>query len=108
MYNALTEDGIMMNQTENPFLDEYGIRKIYNNMRSNFPHVHSFTASMLLYPGVFWTFGFSSKRYLPTQFNWDKMQKMDELQRSLQWYNTDWHKGAFALSNFHKKKIGQY
>lgn len=107
VFNALTEEGIMMNQTENPFLDEYNIKKIYQNMREHFPHVNSFTAPMLIYPGVFWTFGFSSKKYLPHQFNSDKVQGMETLQRDLKWYNMDWHKGAFMLSNFHKRKIGQ-
>ena len=46
VYNALTEDGIMMNQTENPFLDEYGIKNIYQNMRKSFPIVQSFTADL--------------------------------------------------------------
>ncbi|MBD67058.1 MAG: spermidine synthase [Halobacteriovoraceae bacterium] len=104
--NALTEEGIMMNQTENPFLDEWGVGKIYKNMRAQFPHVQSFTAPMLIYPGVFWTFGFSSKKYQGTQLNPDKIRHMQSLERSLKWYNTEWHKGAFALSNFHKKKIG--
>lgn len=107
VYNALTEEGIMMNQTENPFLDEYGIKDIYNNMRKAFPYVQSFTAPMSIYPGVFWTFGFSSKKFLGTHINDSKRHHMSGLERDLKWYNMDWHKGAFAISNFHKKKIGQ-
>lgn len=107
VHQALTEDGIMMNQTENPFLDEYGIKNIYSNMRSAFAFVSSFTAPMSIYPGVFWTFGFSSKRFQGTDINPAKRQKMYGLQRSLKWYNMDWHKGAFSISNFHKRKIGQ-
>lgn len=107
VYDALTDHGIMMNQTENPFLDEYGIKSIYTNMRNAFPFVQSFTAPMSIYPGVFWTFGFSSKKYLGTQIKSEKVQSMQSLQRELKWYNIDWHKGAFAISNFHKKKIGE-
>ncbi len=107
VYSALTEDGIMMNQTENPFLDEFGVKNIYGNMRKVFPIVQSFTAPMLIYPGVFWTFGFSSKKYRPTDLNPMKLTQMNSLERSLKWYNTNWHKGAFALSNFHKHMIGQ-
>ncbi len=107
VYNALTEDGIMMNQTENPFLDEYGVKNIYNNMRKSFPFVQSFTAPMSIYPGVFWTFGFSSKKYLGTHINPVKRQQMSGIEKDLKWYNMDWHKGAFAISNFHKNKIGQ-
>ncbi len=107
VYNALTDDGIMMNQTENPFLDEWGVKNIYNNMRKVFPVVNSFNAPMLIYPGVYWTFGFSSKKYRPTDIDPAKMQHMNTLQRSLKWYNMDWHKGTFSISNFHKNMIGQ-
>ncbi len=107
VYEALTDEGIMMNQTENPFLDEYGIKSIYQNMRKAFPNVQSFTAPMSIYPGVFWTFGFSSKKYLGTHLNPNKLNYMSDLERSLKWYNTDWHRAAFTLSNFHKRKIGQ-
>lgn len=107
VYNALTDEGIMMNQTENPFLDEFGIKNIYNNMRNVFPVVNSFNAPMLIYPGVYWTFGFSSKKYRPTDINPAKLQHMHTLQRGLKWYNMDWHKGTFSISNFHKKMIAQ-
>jgi spermidine synthase len=107
VYNALTKNGIMMNQTENPFLDEYGVKNIYNNMRASFPFVQSFTAPMSIYPGVFWTFGFSSKTHLGTHINPSKRYHMSGLEKDLKWYNMDWHKGAFAISNFHKRKIGQ-
>lgn len=107
VYNALTEEGIMMNQTENPFLDEFGIKNIYNNMRKVFPIVNSFNAPMLIYPGVYWTFGFSSKKYRATDINPAKTQNMHTLERSLKWYNMDWHRGTFSISNFHKKMIGQ-
>lgn len=105
---ALTEEGIMCNQTENPFLDEYGIKDIYQNMRNIFPSVFSFSAPMLIYPGVFWTFGLSSKSevFSPLNLNSNKVQAMKTLQEKLKWYNMDWHRGAFQLSNFHKKKVG--
>lgn len=104
--NALTADGIMMNQTENPFLDEFGILNIYNNMRKAYPVVQSFNAPMLIYPGVYWTFGFSSKKHKATDLNPAKIEKMHELQKSLKWYNMDWHKGTFSVSNFHKLHTG--
>jgi spermidine synthase len=107
VYDALTDEGIMMNQTENPFLDEWGIKNIYSNMKKVFPIVQSFSAPMLIYPGVYWTFGFSSKKYRAQDLNPSKMNTMCTLERSLKWYNQDWHKGCFNLSNFHKTMIGQ-
>jgi len=107
IYNALTPDGIMLNQTENPFLDEYNIKKIYNNMRASFPIVQSFNAPMIIYPGVYWSFGFCSKKYRANNINPEKRLHMESLQRNLQWYNMDWHLGNTHLSNFHKKMIGE-
>lgn len=107
IYNALTAEGIMMNQTENPFLDAFGIKNIYSNMRKHFPVVGSFMAPMLIYPGVSWTFGFSSKKYRPTDLNTDKALAMESAQKNLKWYNMNWHRGAFNISNFHKNMIGE-
>ncbi len=105
--NALKDDGIMINQTENPFYDEYGIKKIYDNMREAFPIVRSYHAPMLIYPGVYWTFGFSSKKYQPLELIQAKIPKMEKLQETLKWYNIDWHRGAFALGNLHRNLIGE-
>ncbi len=105
--SALKDDGIMINQTENPFYDEFGIRKIYDNMREAFPIVRSYHAPMLIYPGVYWTFGFSSKKYQPLEIIADKIPAMKKLEKTLKWYNLDWHRGAFALGNLHKNLIGE-
>jgi spermidine synthase len=104
--DALTENGIMMAQTENPFYDEYGIKKFYDNLREVYPVVKSFTGPMMIYPGVFWTFAFASKGLQPTVLNESKISMMKELEKKLKWYNMDWHKGAFSLSNIHKKVTG--
>lgn len=103
---ALTDDGIMMAQTENPFYDEWGIKKFYDNLREVYPVVASFTGPMLIYPGVFWTFAFASKGIKPTAINEDRIPFMEKLQENLKWYNMDWHRGAFNLSNIHKKVTG--
>ena len=104
--SALTDNGIMMAQTENPFYDEYGIKKFYDNLRSVYPVVKSFTGPMLIYPGVFWTFAFASKGIQPTMLNETKIPFMRELEKNLKWYNMDWHRAAFSLSNIHKKVTG--
>ena len=104
--DALTDNGIMMAQTENPFYDEFGIKSFYDNLRGVYPVVKSFTGPMLIYPGVFWTFAYASKGLIPTTLNEKKIPMMRELEKSLKWYNMDWHKGAFSISNIHKKVTG--
>jgi spermidine synthase len=104
--NKLTPDGVMMAQTENPFLDTYSIQSIYDNLRSNFKNVHSLSAPMLIYPGVYWSFAYCSQKTSPVTLREDKINFMNTLAPSLKWYNPEWHVGAFQLSNFHKRKIG--
>lgn len=101
----LSPHGVMMAQTENPFLDTYNVSQIYKNLKNNFPQTHALSAPMLIYPGVAWTFAFCSMNINPQQLQESKIAEMSELQKNLKWYNMDWHLGAFKLSNFHLKKI---
>lgn len=107
IFSALTDNGIMMAQTENPFLDEFDIGSIYKNLRNSFPIVESFYAPMIIYPGVYWSFAFASKKFKGTDFNESYLPKLNEIVPKLKWYNPEWHRGAFALSNFHKTVIGE-
>jgi spermidine synthase len=102
---ALTSDGIMVAQTENPFLDQYSIRDIYKNLKAAFPIVKSWTAPMIIYPGVFWTYAFASKQFEPTSIATSKIPEFQKFAAQLKWYNLDWHLGAFKLSNFQKKFV---
>ncbi len=103
---SLKDDGIMMAQTENPFLDEYNLKSIYDNLRAAYPNVQSFFAPMLVYPGVFWTFAFASKGIKGNELLASKRAEMEKMQKDLKWYNMDWHEGAFKLSNIHKRVLG--
>jgi spermidine synthase len=104
---ALKTSGIMINQTENPFYDEFDLKEIYQNMRNHFSTVRSYHAPMMIYPGTYWTFGYSSNKTNPLEIVESKKEKMRELQKTLKWYNMDWHLGTFATGNFHKKIIGE-
>ena len=103
---ALTATGIMVAQTENPFFDQFNIRAIYDNLRNAFPIVQSFSAPMVIYPGVFWTFAFASKLYKANELYHPKMEEYKAIKNQLRWYNLDWHRGAFLLSKFHRKITG--
>ncbi len=102
VHSALTDQGIMMAQTENPFYDEWGIKNFYQNLKEVYPVVTSLHGPMLIYPGVFWTFAFASKGILPSALRNDKVSFMRDLEKELKWYNQDWHLGAFHQSNLHK------
>ncbi|MBF0298032.1 MAG: polyamine aminopropyltransferase [Oligoflexia bacterium] len=105
---ALTSEGIMMAQTENPILDEFEIKKFYDNLRAVFPVVESFSAPIIIYPGVYWSFAFASKCFHGTDLNPDstKKNKLKQIEKDCRWYNSNWHIGTFALSNLHRKQVG--
>jgi spermidine synthase len=103
---ALTANGIMMAQTENPFFDEYSIKDIYDNLRASFPIVESFAAPMPIYPGCYWSFAFASKTLHANQLQTSKLDELKTFEDDLLWYNHQWHQGAYLLSNFHKKMTG--
>lgn len=103
---ALNENGILMSQSESPFFDNFGIKKIYSELKSVFSHVESLCAPMLVYPGGLWTFSFASNGIQGQNLNKAKILKYKNLHTNLEWYNTNWHLGAFALSNLHKKSLG--
>lgn len=102
---GLTDEGIMVNQTENPLIDEYGIGSIYQNLKDNFEKVSAYKAPMLVYPSVYWTFGLSSSVHSGRVLNEERITFMENLQKSLKWYNMEWHKASFIHSNFVKKQI---
>lgn len=102
---ALTARGIMMAQTENPFLDEFNIKDIYDNLRMAFPIVSSLNAPVTIYPGTFWTMAFASKQSGPQDFA-DRGNEMQEMEKTLKWYNRKWHNGVFMSSNFVKRRLG--
>ena len=70
------DDLLMMAQTENPFIDEYNIGQIYDNIRKAFPIVESLAAPMIIYPGVFWTFAFASKKHHGNDITPEKIKEL--------------------------------
>ncbi len=105
-YKHLSPEGILMSQSESPFFDNFGIQNIYQELKSVFPNVESLCAPMLVYPGGLWTFSFATKGLKGRELNQTRVQNQAHILSSLKWYNVDWHLGAFALSNFHRKALG--
>jgi spermidine synthase len=106
VFSALTAQGIMVAQTENPFFDEFNIRDIYDNLRKVFPNVQSYWGPISIYPGTFWTFAFASKGPKGTDILEQKKLEVRGFQKDLKWYNLNWHQSAFQLSNIHSRITG--
>lgn len=104
-YNALTEKGILINQNETPVYDKFfevGISS-HKKLKKMFPIVKVYQANIPTYPGGYWLFNFASKKFHPV----DDLNSGDweGLNIKTKYYNTELHKGCFALPNYIKEKI---
>ena len=96
-YNALHEDGIMINQHESPFYTEeaFQCQRMHKRIIESFPISRIYQAHIPSYPSGHWLFGFASKRYHP-------IHDMDGIQWKLRGIQTKYylprlHEGVFAL-----------
>lgn len=99
-FKALKADGILVNQHESPYYDSYAqsMQRAHKRIREFFPICRVYQAHIPTYPSGHWLFGFASKKY-------DPLKDIDEgawngLGLATKYYNTDIHKGCFALPNY--------
>ncbi len=104
IYEALTENGILCVQSESPFYHFSTLKEIYENLRSIFPIVRVYLASIPSYPSGLWSFTLASKKFDPLNLNKDDIK--NELKNfSTKYYNEDIHFACFALPNFMREVI---
>ena len=96
-FNALHEDGIMINQHESPFYKEeaFQCQRMHKRIIESLPISRIYQAHIPSYPSGHWLFGFASKRYHP-------IHDMDGIQWKLRGIQTKYylprlHEGVFAL-----------
>lgn len=104
-YNALTEDGILVNQHESTFYDSYSnsMKRAHQRIKELFPIAKVYQAHIPTYPSGHWLFGFASKKYDPIQ-DFDK-DSWNNLGLKTRYYNTELHIGAFAIPNNVKEQL---
>ena len=107
-YNALCEDGILINQHESPFYNEHSlsVQKAHRHITSVFPLSTVYQCHIPSYPSGHWLFGFASKRYHPITNL--REQEWNDLKLKVRYYNTELHKGCFCLPNYVKELLGAY
>ena len=98
VFDRLTEDGILVAQSESPFYNKETVRAIYRNLNEIFPVVRMYTCFMPIYPSSFWSFAFCSKGLDPIK-DFDQA-RFDKLKLTTKYYNDQVHRGAFALPQF--------
>ena len=99
-YNALHDDGIMVNQQGSPFYkqDAEAMQRSHKRIVSTFPISRVYQAHIPTYAAGYWLFGFASKKYHPI----DDLCAEKWLAHNLKtkYYTTKLHVGAFYLPAF--------
>ena len=104
-HNALRADGILINQHESPFYenDALEVAKINKRIKSIFPVTSVYQAHIPSYPSGHWLFGFASKGPHPLADL--KAEGWNALNIETKYYNTELHRGCFALPNYVKELL---
>ncbi|MDR0943787.1 MAG: polyamine aminopropyltransferase [Ruminococcus sp.] len=103
--NALTENGILINQHESPYYpdDAKSAIRAHKRIKSAFKTALVYQAHIPTYPSGHWLFGFASKGNI-NPFDFDK-KAWEALNIKTKYYNTDIHTGAFALPTYVKELL---
>lgn len=104
-YRALKKDGILVNQHESPFYENYAksMQRAHKRIREFFPVAKVYQVHIPTYASGHWLFGFASKTYDPVaDLNSDAW---NALNLETGYYNTEIHKGSFAIPNYVKKLL---
>lgn len=104
-FKALKEKGILVNQHESTYYDSYVdmVKRTHKRIGSVFPVSMVYQAHIPTYPSGHWLFGFASKNIHPVH-DFDE-EKWNALGLKTKYYNTELHKGCFALPNSVKEVL---
>ena len=99
-FNALREDGIMVNQQGSPFYkqDAEAMQRSHKRIVQTFPISKVYQAHIPTYAAGYWLFGFASKKYHPINDLDAEAWKKHNMRTK--YYTTQLHAGAFYLPAF--------
>lgn len=102
---ALSDDGIMVNQHESPYYENYAnsLIRAHHRIKGVFPIHKIYQAHIPTYPSGHWLFGFASNKFDPIK-DLDA-KRWNDLGLETKYYNTELHKGCFALPNYVKELL---
>lgn len=100
VYEALTDDGIMVAQTESPFVNQDLIRNVTRDVKAVFGRSDLYLAFVPTYPTGMWSFTMGSKKH-------DPMEAAQCNIEGLKYYASDVHRGAFALPPFVRELVAK-
>lgn len=99
-YQALTAQGILVNQHESPYFSNYRreMFRAHDKLKKTFPVARVYQFHMPSYPSGHWLFGFASKGPEPVRDH--KKEQWEALGIHTRYYNSSLHQAAFALPTY--------
>lgn len=98
VFSALKDDGMLVVQSESPFVNRHVIKKAYQGVRSTYPMAYLYLASIPTYPSGLWSFTIGSKKYNPTI-------PINNHAAGCKYYNLALHQAAFQLPSLVQRVI---
>lgn len=95
VFKALKEGGMMVGQTESPFVNKELIKKIWANLKGVFPVTRLYLGPVPTYPGGLWSYTLGSKGPDPLAVPPEKFMPL-----ATKYYTPEIHKSAFILPPF--------
>jgi spermidine synthase len=106
-YKALNDKGILVNQHESTYYNSYvqAMKRAHKKIKQTFPIARVYQAHIPTYPSGHWLFGFASKYFDPIldlqEDRWNALKIVTK------YYNTELHRGAFAIPNYVKEQLNE-
>ncbi|MCL2437182.1 MAG: polyamine aminopropyltransferase [Clostridiales bacterium] len=102
-YRALGDDGILINLHESALFDgdKQYFKNAHKKIKEVFPIAKVYGFNLPTYGSGYWYFGFASKKYHPIDDH--KAAEWEKLGIKTKYYNSELHKGCFALPNYVKE-----
>ncbi|ENK0839147.1 polyamine aminopropyltransferase [Clostridium sporogenes] len=95
IYQALTDKGIFVAQTETPFYLPEVVKKVYDDAKTIFPITKLFMAAIPTYPSGYWSFTIGSKKLDPATADLSNTIDIET-----KYYTKALHKASFVLPKF--------
>jgi len=105
-FKALKPTGIMVNQHESPYYpnDALAMQNTHKKIKSVFPIARVYQAHIPTYASGHWLFGFASKKLDPIA---DLSPNWNSVGIKTRYYNTELHRGCFALPTYVKELLAK-
>lgn len=106
-YRILSDNGILINQHESPYFDNYAheMKRAHSKIKNIFPIADIYQFHQAVYPSGHWLFGFASKKLHP--INDLNKETWNNLGLKTKYYNTNLHIGSFMLPTYVIDKINE-